>query len=462
MIDGKELYSDIFFNHQPLAASISYLIQKIFHPSSLYQLVLFHRVFIVLVGGLFDVYFILKFKVKGFLFALLYEGMKYYLFGNRFLAESLVVYGAVFMMFSIFDRLEGKKESRITFFAFPVLCYCVVFLREPFIPLILFLYGIFLILLKSWKNRIISLGILSFLSGLTLFLLPIESYWFNVFTINMAIEVAQQPFSLFGLGMTFLYPVFVVFQIPLHHYSVTLYLLSWVWIMGMLYSLIKREWKYILLTIVILALSNLRTVPVGTVFYESFHMMVWYGLLLVSIIVMISKIQIRRIRIAAYGLLFCISLYGIFGKGSFIYERVNTKEEFNNSYANYYVNGEVIKILSSPSDTLYVEMWDDPVYWQAGLPSAYKYSWYTSIMPFFPVYVEARDIMWHDNPPVFYFGNCSGEKSESLLMPEDMKQKYTQLLFARKPSCIFVRNDRVSGISQEKWRAIEKFEYSLP
>lgn len=140
---------------------------------------------------------------------------------------------------------------------------------------------------------------------------------------------------------------------------------------------------------------------------------------------------------------------------------MDTQEEFTAGYGRYFVNGEVIRLLSNPKDTFYVEMWDDPLYWQAKLPSAYRYSWYTSVMPFFPKYVEAREDMWEKNPPDFYYGNCRPNESFSFLFPETMEENYEQLLFSGRPSCIYVKKEKIKDVPEDRKKAIEPHGYSV-
>src|SRR5689334_16123709 len=92
LLQGKRLYSEIFFNRQPFMAYLSTWVQWIARPSTLYKLVLVHRICIALysltMGGLL----IWRFRWAGLLFLTLYEGTKFYLYGYQFIAEALVVY----------------------------------------------------------------------------------------------------------------------------------------------------------------------------------------------------------------------------------------------------------------------------------------------------------------------------------------------------------------------------------
>ena len=48
---GKHLYTNIFFNHQPIPAIISFFIQKIYQPQSVYELIYRHRMTLIMYFG---------------------------------------------------------------------------------------------------------------------------------------------------------------------------------------------------------------------------------------------------------------------------------------------------------------------------------------------------------------------------------------------------------------------------
>src|SRR5579871_1635124 len=96
LLHGKRLFSEIFFNHAPGMAYISYLIQSLFHPRNLYELILRHRQFVILFGFFGNLFLLLRFGWKASGFIILYELSKFYLFGDRFLAEAIIVYPIVY------------------------------------------------------------------------------------------------------------------------------------------------------------------------------------------------------------------------------------------------------------------------------------------------------------------------------------------------------------------------------
>jgi hypothetical protein len=107
--NGRILYSEIFFNHQPLPAYLSAAIQRIADPINIYELILRHRQVLFVFGFGINSLMIVRFGVPAFVFMLLYEPVKYYVFGDRFLAESFTVYAHVYLLFLFLTVWYGRK-----------------------------------------------------------------------------------------------------------------------------------------------------------------------------------------------------------------------------------------------------------------------------------------------------------------------------------------------------------------
>lgn len=83
--------------------------------------------------------------------------------------------------------------------------------------------------------------------------------------------------------------------------------------------------------------------------------------------------------------------------------------------------GTIMRDLSDKKSTLFLDDYDDLVYFEAKLAPAYKYSWYTSFGNRIPRYVDARDEMFLKYPPDFYYGDCKGGQG---VLPTYIKDKY--------------------------------------
>lgn len=456
MLKGKTLYSEIFFNHQPLMATISYFIQKFSQPESIYQLVLYHRLFIFLFAFLMDLLIILRFNWAGVGFVLFYETTKYYLFGDRFLAEAMIVYPLVYLFGLLWLKWQKRKIYPIELILSAIFAWFIIFSRAPYIPVALLIY--FLIIRHAGFSSASFLTFAS-LSLITLLLLPLPDYLFNVVKLNLN-RVTFNP-------QGFIYPLWLLFGGQWNFFRIILTGLDVVFlVLTSFFAFQKKKFKEIGLIFLILGSTNLRGIPPGKIFYGAFHLLPWYGLFLTAIFLLLEQIlkQVqndKRIKYFFISILAIVFGYAVFSPQSFFYEKTDRVAEFTTNYAQYFVNGKVIKTLAGPNDTLFVERWDDLIYWQADLPSSYKYSWFTSFMPFVPLYSEAREEMFHQNPPDFYYGDCPPGKHHAQSLPKYRAKDYTQLYFAGKPACLYIKKTKLSQIPPERWEAIKKYEFHL-
>ena len=86
-------------------------------------------------------------------------------------------------------------------------------------------------------------------------------------------------------------------------------------------------------------------------------------------------------------------------------------------------------------------------------------------MPNFKEYTDARREMFEKDPPTFYreYGSCPKKTgiSEFYELPDFLEDQYVRLYSLERPSCIFIREDKVSQISDEQWKKAKEFLYNL-
>ena len=155
LLKGKTLYSQIFFQHQPFMAYISFVLQRVLHPDTLYKLVMYHRLTIIVVAFLFDLLLVYRFRFIGLGFAVIFELTKYYLFGSTFLAESIVVYPLVYLAGLAWEVLQKRRIASWEIWLGSLFTFFVIFMREPYIPTAI---GLFVILLTTKQSMKIKLG----------------------------------------------------------------------------------------------------------------------------------------------------------------------------------------------------------------------------------------------------------------------------------------------------------------
>ncbi len=475
LLQGKHIFSEFFFNHQPFAAYISYLLQLITNPQNIFELILRHRQFVVLFSLIANAFLIWRFRLPAFIFVLLYEPAKFYLFGDRFLAEGMIVYPLVYltglMLLKLFPiSAKGGPVSGWDYLLLPIFAWFVIFMREPYVPLTLVLLAV--ILFEKSIKRIKTWPIVLFLilSVTTLFSFNISEYFFNVFTVNyMAVLPSDIKTDMFGnrYVQAFFYPIYIFFYGHSNILRSLLILIDIVFLANLAVLIKNKSYRTAFALLSILGLANIRIVLPGTMFYEAFHMLVWFALFLflTSYLIFLNlakkKLFYSSILIVSFALLSFVS-----SRSYFAHEPFDQQEALLINYGEVMQIGEVVRKLSNSGDTLFLDGSEDIIYWQAKLPSAYKYSWYTSAMPRFKKYTDARLGMFRTSPPTFYkeFGSCPKriEMGELYRLPDFVANQYMRLYNLEKPSCLFVRKDKIKHISDIQWKKAAEHLYSRP
>ena len=472
MLKGKTLFSQIFFNHQPLMAFFSYYLQLFLHPENLYQLVLYHRLFMIAFSLLMNLLLLFRFRWVGFGFLLFYETTKYYLFGHFFLPEAMMVYPLVYLGGLFWQGLEGKKIFFYDFLLSGLFVWLVIFLSLAYAPLAVCLYLLFLFSVRKSYFRLILFSLFTFFLLCLVFLvsLPLCDYFFQTFLVNLrAVDIETKATGMRGLSFLkiFFYPFFILFKGARHLFWLILFGLDLIFL-SLTFWLAKerKKPKSVLLVFFILGLALTRYVEPGTVFYQAFHLLAWYGLFLLFTFSFLRDFLFKqKNRFFSSLLLLLLAgflLAAVFSPQSFLQEKTNRNEEFTVNYAPYFATGEVIKILSKPGDQLFLDLWDDLIYWQAGLDSAYSYSLYTPIMTNFERFQEARLAMFAENPPDFYYSYYGMGENCPPLLPASRVKEYRQIYFGEKPTCLYLQEEKLKTIEVYQWEAVAKLGFSLP
>ncbi|MDO8658313.1 MAG: hypothetical protein Q7K55_06230 [Candidatus Levybacteria bacterium] len=468
MLKGKVLYSEIYFNHQPFMAFISYFVQLTSHPVNIYELVLKHRQFVFLLGFLMNFLIIWRLGFIGAGFVLLYEFSKFYVFGDRFLAEGIIVYPIVYMTGLVLYKFQKKSIYSYDYILSAFFSWFIIFMREPQLITGIILYGLILIGKSVNKIKIASVITFIVLTSLTLFVfLPFKDYVFDVYTLNFKqITYENNVNGIFGIGFfkMFFYPVYLFFGGNwniLRYYLTGLSIIFFISILFFVKSSFKNV-KLIVLIIILLGLRNFRIVPPGTIFYEAFNLSPWLSSYILVILFIIRQIFVSQKKIAIFLsiLLFLLFFYITLSPNSFTKQKIGMQEEFITNYGNYLQIGEVVRILSKPDDTLFTDGADELIYWQSDRISPYKYSFYYS-NPNFNKFSNARSEMFLKNPPDFYYDFCTKQNILYPSIPDFRKKDYQQLYSDGKPTCLHVKKSKIPQISKDQWKKAKAFRYTL-
>ncbi len=461
---GKTLYNQIFFNHQPTLAYISAAIQQITHPADIYHLVLYHRLFVTAYALGMGIFLLWRFGLSAALFLLLYEGTKFYMYGYQFIGEAFIVYPVVYLAGVLWDSFGLKKISPADLYIAAISCSFVIWMREPYAPV-----AIVLLVSLLWRERKLHMARWAGATALATVLLPfaflpVGEYLYQVVVINMpaagAVIGGGTLFS--SLARSLLYPLTLFISgvwSYLRFIEIGLGVLFW-----SAFICWWRERKSLIqagILFVVLMLSGIRTVPPGHMYFDAFHLLLWYALFIMVTVLFLTSIRNTQIRNALI-LLFAVFTAGaVFSPRAFVWERIDRQSEFASQYAKYTQYAEAIRLISRPTDTLFLDMWDDIIYWESHRQSSYPMSLYIPVEAGIPRYQALRATMFSQTPPDVYY-SCPALQTSYNRLPEDVRATYVQLLSLGKPGCLYVRRTRMQNISADTWQQLGRLGIVRP
>lgn len=467
LLKGKQIYSEFFFNHAPFMPYISFIIQKITQPQDTYSLILFHKLFLFGFSFLMGIFLILRFRLIALGFLIIYETTKFFVFGDRFLSESFIVYPAVYMFGVVLLKGSNIRLKYYDYIFCGIFTWFIIFMREPYAPLSILLYLLILTGRNALKPKIFSLLFFIGLSAFTLFSIPINEYIQNVFVYNqnrITQEASAKGGSIDSLLLSFFYPLYLMFSGEKTIFRTVLIIIGLVFFISLTKLAKIKGIRLPILVLVILGLSNIRAESPGFMYFQSFHMAVWYALFIFSCLFMIKTISRNSKELFALILpVFLIAVYSFISSDSLMKSKTDRITEFNNGYANEFVYGTAIKSLSNRDDTLFLEGTDDLIYWVADLNTSYKYGWYTSFMPYIDKYSFERAAMFENNFPDFYYDACKLLKQNNLRpSAKEINRQYLRLSVNSKPSCLLIKKDKIKAISDKSWNSVKPLGFTPP
>ena len=466
LLQGKTMYSEIFFNHNPFMAYISFLVQYITRPENLYELVLRHRQALMIFSFTCNLLLFFRFGKIALIFALFYELTKFYLFGDRFLAEGFIVYPIIYLIGLAWLRVSSKPVHLFDYIISAIFTWFIIFMREPYVPAAIFLFAF--LLWKRKKQAVLALFIFILLNALIYFSHDIKEFYYAVVTVNTYSRIATEfeQYGLIGLGVWKLmfYPLHLLIGGEWGYFRYLLVSLNFLFLASSVFLLIKKQWKLVVLFWAILALLSIRYVVPGKAFYGAFHLLIWYGSFLFMSFVMLAVInKIHKIFFTVLIISYVVIIaFHITSPLSFLRDIPSPHEEFIRNYGIPMQAGIVINSLSRPTDTLFLDGFDDIVYWQANIKPTYQYSVYTGLMPGFERYTSSRIEMFHKSPPDFYYGSCLSGHDPNRSLPQFIKHEYIRLMNDKKPSCVWIRKTKLPSITKQQWQKAGEHHYFLP
>lgn len=466
MMKGKKLFSEIFHNRQLGMVYLSYLIQFITHPQTLYQLVIIHRSFIIVFSFLFSLFLVWRFGLIAAGFVLLYEPIKYYFHGNLFLAESLIIYPLVYLFFLILISKQ-KETSLLENFFIGICLWFVFFMREPYVPLVFFLFISYCLKFRKSKYLIISLIVFLILTFFTLLTINLKDYFYQLVEINSLriFNKKEDGLTLIGFIKSFFYPIQILLGGYWNHFRIIIAILLTL-LLFLIVSVkvfLKKNWQ-ILFIFISLGLAALRTIEPGKIFYGAYRMTQWYGFIIASVLILTKFLydnKKNKVALTSIVILILVFFYSIFSKESFVWKKIDKQQIFNINYNRYFVNGEVVKLLSDKDDNLFVDGYESLIFWQAGIPSSYKYGLYYPVMKGILRFDQEKNKMLKTKMPTFYFIDCIYRNINPI--PEEISANYKQFIYTviNEETCLYINKNKIKKLSEEKIKLIEKYNYRL-
>jgi hypothetical protein len=260
------------------------------------------------------------------------------------------------------------------------------------------------------------------------------------------------------------YPLFIFSNGPQNIFKTFLIGIDILFLIFYVKLLVSKKYLLAFLIFTTLVLANLRPIIPGKLFYEAYHMLIWYAsFILVTIFMIFIQIKNRIIFIMGLLTLFMFLILFITSPVYFANEKISQQDELITNYGTNLQEGTVVKLLSNPKDTLFLDGSDDLIYWQAQRHSPYKYTWYTSIMPYFDKYTSERTMMFKNTPPDFYrdYGICFKVDKNISSLPDFAKNSYVRLFTDKKPTCLFISKNKLKSITSEQIKEIATWHYSI-
>ncbi len=464
---GRQLYSQIYFNHMPLMAYVSFLVQHFGNPVNIYAVVLQHRQFLLLFGFMFNVFLCWRFGITGLVFTLIYEFSKFYVFGDRFLAESFIVYPMVYLTGLGLHTLAKKRIYHADIILAAVCLWFVVFMREPYVLAAVFLFAVIIRTVWFKKISFIAIGVFLVLTAGLFTLFPLRDFIYNVVTINaqrgLPGELSAGNFFGSGIVKSFFYPAYLLvagtwndFRFQLISISILFFVSAFVWIKAK-----KNLWVLGFLFIA-LGLANLRPTIPGLQYFEAFHQMNWYGMFLFSSLYLLyeSMREVRK-RYVSFIITGLLLVFVLFSPRSFIYQKTDEHTEFITNYGKYLQIGEVIKAITTPRQTLFTNGSEEFLYIASGRNSFYPFSFYYPSQ-FKDKYFYAAEDMFLRNPPDIVYDFCSPDAPVYPHLPEQVLPMYVQWYSEGKPTCLYMKKSLVPGLTEGQRAKAMEFLYYLP
>lgn len=445
LLNGKILYSQLFSHHQPLGYILSAFVQKATSPETIYQLVTAHRMFIFAWAAVWTVIASFYFGKQVLFFTLIYEVSKRAIFGDQFLSESLAVYPIIFV--TLFLLRTKKSGGRIAALLVGVAFSTAAALLLPAWPLLAFIFVFVVIRERLALKRLAVYFVVgaSIPILITLNFIDIGSYLHHSFYINNVYYLKYGVNSDEGIRLVaFITPLIAIFKgASGNSFLQLIQILSCLWLFILGWLVYKKNFYKAILIVAILGLANIRYVEPGKMFFQGFHSVPWFALLILTTGWGIFQIRMQSWRLKQFVLVLAVIIVGTstWLMGGLSFERGNKIHAYEVSHARTIGISSILDKISSPGDTLFVVPGDWLLYWSTGVKPASSmlnyYGWMKNVPE---IKTRVDTLMTHNSPTFFYcIDDCLAIGMDQYL------DKYHEIRERGVGTQLFVLRTKISG-----------------
>jgi hypothetical protein len=389
-----------------------------------------------------------------------FESIKYFVLGNEFLAESLVVYPVAYLVGIVIEMIsENKKRSEDIFIGF-LSAMLVLFLLPLAAPL-----GIFMAM-RYWGGKAESIR--KFILGVLLIMIPVFIYisFWDYFreTIVNNIKYAMPAVSEIDTVKDMIYVLTLPFRSLFEGtnlLSIWTRIFSIIWIAFFVKAVGDRKhlkkW-YLTSGLVILFISlNLRVADVGAYYYKGFHLLPWLAAACLgsSMIVVDWTRNLRmKVKVVVFGIGLLTMGILMFNVHSPVRADIDTGTENYINYSPVATTSQVIKIFATDGDSLMVLPTEALNYWMTGLdPVGSQVTYYDWQYQVLKNRLEFEKILEVNRPDFIVFNNDNSGYSP--FIEDIIKTDYLKLFEYSQNSGGFVgtyvSENKIGKVNKDTW-----------
>ena len=468
VLQGKELYKDLQFNHQPLNYYFSAIVETASSPNNLYLFISRQRFAVFAYGVAWDIIFLIFFGVITVPIIFIFEIGKYWFSGYKLLGETLAAYPLIFITGVFIESLFFKKKLyKLKLILLSISSFVAGFSLLPLWVVIVPMNALIFFHAKDKKNALIYMVVPFLLLTGTLFIfispfnLLKETYIYNT-QYFLPATVKFRP----SVSHILLFPFFSL--IPPYGPSKIAVAILFVGFLVSGYICIKYK-KGIYWLLLLLAIIGTNFFRVGDMVFSSFHLLPWFGLILTAEIMLtsylynqIKVVMVKTVLQIKFFVYIIIFIYAIFSLNH-IWKKKDLANEFYVNYSESEKYGRAIKVLKKAQDKLLVVPNDPLIYWVADIDTATRilefYPWFYPI----PEYKDEVTKVFTYDPPAFVVDTgIDLEKNLERYIATNLKEKYIRIYHLGEPSRLYISKNSISHISDEQWKLLEDMLFEKP